>query len=244
MNLLLTNDDGIDGEGLQILASALTKAGHEVTIVAPDRNNSAVSHKISMREPLRLTDRTKEFGFQTYTLSGTPADCVKIALTVLGLKPTAVFSGINDGVNLGRDCMYSGTVGAAQEGAQNGIPSIAFSTHYNSTKEDFQKVSAFILAHLEEWTNLASQINGALNVNLPSKEEIKGIKFCRTANTIYFSEYDCLNGKDTYQFHLGGKPPAVDKGENDTNLFREGFVTLTPLTLDMTDHSLLERWKQ
>lgn len=243
MNFLLTNDDGIEGEGLITLAHALIKVGHEVTIVAPDCNNSAVSHKINMRGQLSLSNYTEKLGVRAYSFSGTPADCVMFALKVLDVKPQAVLSGINDGMNLGRDCIYSGTVAAAQEGAQNGIPSIAFSTDYKSTKEGYQKAADFILKHLEAWVTLACQAHGALNVNLPTKEEIKGIRICRTANTTYFPEYERIDGENTYQYRFG-MPPVIDEGENDARLFRQGFVTLTPLTLDMTDHFLLERWKQ
>ena len=246
MNLLLTNDDGIYGEGLTVLASALIKAGHAVTVVAPDCNNSAVSHKINMRDPLSLTDYSKEFGYPAYTLSGTPADCVMFALKQLGVQPHALLSGINDGMNLGSDCLYSGTVAAAQEGAQNGLPSLAFSANYHCTREFFQKAADFIVARLKEWIDLAGEAQGALNVNLPVKEEIKGVRLCRCAKITYYPAYErqCSDGKTLYRYNLGANRPEAEEGENDVQLFRQGYVTLTPLLLDQTDHSLLERWKK
>lgn len=244
MNLLLTNDDGINGEGLTVLALALIKAGHSVTVVAPDCNNSAVSHKINMRSPLRLSDHSKQFGYPAYALNGTPADCVMFALGALKIKPQAVLSGINDGMNLGSDCMYSGTVGGAQEGAQNGIPSIAISANYHCDCNLFEKAARIVTENLEEWVLLAKETKGALNVNIPAKQTIRGIRFCKTVKHNYNSRY-VQNEDGSFSFDLSNsllESEACDDG--DYPLFRKGYVTVTPLLLDKTDYDLLERWKQ
>ena len=248
MNILITNDDGVEGEGLNALASALTEAGHTVTVVAPDCNNSAVSHKINMREPMRLADRSAGRGYRAYALSGAPADCVIFALYALDEQPELVLSGINDGNNLGSDCMYSGTVSGAQEGAQNGIPSIALSTDYQCDADDYARAARLFLENFADWTALAAQCKGALNINIPVKRELKGIRICPTAKIRYFPAYDCIDPDGgIYQYRLGTSkecPPLVEEGENDAQLFREGYITLTPLALDMADSALLERWKK
>lgn len=240
MEVLLTNDDGIDGEGLQALASAFFKAGHDVVVVAPDCNNSAVSHKINMWAPLHLKDLSKDY--PAYSLSGTPADCVQFALYALGIKPSVILSGINNGNNLGSDCMYSGTVAAAQEGAQKKIPSIALSTDFNCDYADFSRAAEIVLANFNEWLKLAEQTNGALNVNIPVKTENKGVRICRAANLTYFPSYKRIDKSDDYEFSFG--PRSVpDDGDNDTRLYRAGYITVTPLRLNMTDDDVIERWK-
>lgn len=243
MKILLTNDDGIESEGLTVLASALKKAGHDVFVVAPDRNNSAVSHKINMRDPLHCYDRSSEFGYAAYALTGSPADCVMFALSPLSIAPDLVLSGINNGMNLGSDCMYSGTVGAAQEGAQNNLPAIALSANYHCDRAFFEKAAAVVLEHLCEWYAYARRTRGALNINLPVKGEIKGMRLCRTAKHEYNARFD-RNEDGSYNFHLSNDKLKVEQSEdNDYYLFHQGYVTVTPLLLDMTDHLLLKAWK-
>lgn len=246
MNILITNDDGIEGEGLHALASALTAAGHTVTVIAPDCNNSAVSHKINMREPMRLAECSRGRGYRAYSLSGSPADCVIFALYALNEKPELVVSGINDGNNLGSDCMYSGTVSGAQEGAHNGIPSIALSTDYRCNQDDFARAAELFVENFAAWTEYARQCKGALNVNIPVKRELKGTRICHTARVKYFPAYECVDPEQgIYRYCVGTSekcPPQVDEGENDARLFRAGYITLTPLTLDRADVSLIERW--
>lgn len=244
MNLLLTNDDGIEGEGLRALASALIKNGHAVTVVAPDRNNSAVGHKATLHAPLHLADLSGEYGYPAYSLSGTPSDCVMFALGELAVKPQILLSGINEGVNLGSDCMYSGTVGAAQEGAQNRIPSIALSTDYHCTPEDYERVAKIVLEHLDEWYAQAKETGGGLNVNIPAKGEVKGIRFCPTVRHEYNTCY-VKNDDGTYSVDLKNGKLRIQGEENgDYPLFKLGYITVTPLTLDMTDRNLLKRWQK
>ncbi len=243
MKILITNDDGIESEGLTVLALVLNKAGHEITVVAPDRNNSATSHKINMRDPLHCFDRSAEYGYKAYALWGTPADCVLFALGALGICPQLVLSGINNGMNLGSDCMYSGTVGAAQEGAQNGLPAIALSADYHCDRAMFEKAALIVRERLDEWYAYAQHMRGALNINLPVKRDIKGERLCRTAKHDYNTRY-IKNEDGSYGFNLSNDLLKVEQNEeSDFYLFHQGYVTVTPLLLDMTDHTLLKAWK-
>jgi len=240
MRFLLTNDDGIDGEGLKTLASVCKKAGHDVLIVAPTENNSAVSHKLTMRNPLRAELRERD----TYAVSGTPADCVLFALKALAANPDIVISGINDGVNLGSDVLYSGTVAGAMEGAQNGIPSIALSlpTFANLHNGTVRQAAEIFIRHLAEWTNLAQGVEGILNVNFPSLLPERGIRLCRCSKTNYCTHYHATeDGSYTMEFH---PPREAKKEEADIPLHHAQNITLTPLRLNLTDEALLRRWRK
>lgn len=248
MKILITNDDGIESEGLQALARGLAEAGNRVTVVAPDCNNSAVSHKLNMRTPMRLVDCSEGKNYRAYSLTGSPVDCVLFALYELNEAPELVLSGINDGNNLGTDCMYSGTVGGAQEGINCGIPSIALSTDYHCDAADFARVAQIVVGHLADWVKYAEETAGGLNVNIPAKRELKGTRFCKTARMQYFPQYECIDAeKGIFQYCKNAtdrKPPVIEEGENDARLFDEGYITMTPLLLDMTDNALLKRWKR
>lgn len=248
MNILITNDDGIESEGLHALARALADAGHIVTAVAPDSNNSAVSHKFNMRSPMRLVDCSEGKNYRVYSLTGSPVDCILFSLYELNEAPEIVLSGINDGSNLGTNCMYSGTVGGAQEGANCGIPAIALSTDYKCDTADFSRVAKIVVENLAVWFEYAKQTLGGLNVNIPAKREIKGVRFCKTARMHYFPQYECIDSeKGIYQYRLGAidrKPPVIEEGENDARLFDEGYISITPLSLEMTDNDLLQRWQR
>ena len=140
MRLLISNDDGIFAPGVRTLANTMNAAGHQVTVVCPDRERSATGHGITLHQPIRanLVEGVYDEGITAWACSGTPADCVKLALwSLLDEKPDYVLSGINQGANLGTDVLYSGTVSAAMEGIMEGIPSIALSLT-SFTLKDFQ----------------------------------------------------------------------------------------------------------
>ena len=241
MRILLTNDDGIDGEGLIVLASALQQNGHEVLVVAPDKNNSAVSHKLTMYEKVYLKKRNERH----YAVSGSPADCVLMALCVLHFQPDIVLSGINCGLNVGSDVLYSGTVAGAMEGAQNGIPSIALSQRLRLHMTDEERTKLFLQAvnktceRLQTWATLAGEFEGMLNVNFPSGE-ILGETFCHASKTLYRPSYH-LEG-DGYLMDFN--PPELKDGDGDIPLLKSGFLTITPLKLNNTDYEMLKEWKK
>lgn len=244
MKLLLTNDDGIDGEGLKVLAEALRESGHEVTVFAPDCNNSAVSHKITMFSPVRA-EKVDFNGIEAYAVSGSPADCVLLAVCGFFVKPDMVISGINCGINLGSDVIYSGTVAGAMEGAQNGIPSLALSLGIRSRHTEiersafFARAASLTIEKLEEWANLAREVEGIVNVNFPVTEP-KGYRFCSASRTNYQTAYEEEEGGYRMRFN----PPAPSEADGDIPLFCDGYVTVTPLKLNLTDEKTLERWQK
>lgn len=246
MKILITNDDGIQGEGLLTLAKALFKAGHTVYVVAPDCNNSAVSHKLTMRERVQVKKCDIGGGLNNaYRVGGSPADCVLIALCALGIKPDMIFSGINDGQNTGSDTLYSGTVAGAMEGAQNSNPSIALSQRIRINMDAGEKTALYCRAaemtvkHLNEWKNLAAEVEGILNINFPVGE-LKGITLCRSVRTRYCTSYQYDEGGYLMQFN----PPEPVDGDGDIPMLKSGYVTLTPLKLNLTDGETLEKWQK
>lgn len=237
MKILLTNDDGICGEGLRTLASALKKAGHDVFVCAPHENNSAVSHKLTMREKLQLS-REDFDGIPAYAVSGTPTDCVLVAVNHLNFSPDLIISGINAGLNLGIDTLYSGTVAGATEGALAGIPSLALSQRLRGRcdADVFARAAMLTCSHLEEWLALAKEA-GAVNINFPDGIE-KGIKFCRVMKSKYRTRYE----ETAEGLRFLECVPEYD-GEGDVSLLLDGYITVSPLRCDMTNDEILARWR-
>ncbi len=239
MRILVTNDDGIESEGIQALASVLTKIGHKVTVVAPDGNRSAFSHSLSIHKKLVFTPLNSGKPFDEYTLSGTPADCVKFACHYFEDKFDLVCSGINIGNNLGSDTCYSGTVAAGLEANFFDIKSIAFSnvSHDNCRFDYNTKVIEKIFDKL----CFCSSPDYVLNVNLPNGED-KGVRFARLGNQFYSDEYQ-KSEDGTYV--LTGVPVPFDKAEDsDVVLSRNGYVTITPIIYDRTAHAALKKFKE
>lgn len=207
-------------------------------IVAPDQNNSAVSHKTTMKCPMRLV----KCGEGVYSLAGTPADCVLVALFHLHLRPDLILSGINEGANVGSDLFYSGTVAAAEEGAQNGFAAIALSLYLRSSSdqraEGFLRAAEMTTARLAEWKKLAEE-TGFLNVNFPNCTP-RGIQFCRQARKNYHTAY--LETEGGLQMDLNTS--STCESEGDVSLLKAGFVTVTPISLDRTDDRALKIWER
>jgi 5'-nucleotidase len=246
MRILLTNDDGIQAEGVRALYHAIKDAGHEVHCVAPISEMSAVGHAITMSTPLRVKD-FKENGFRGQGVSGTPADCVKLALTTLmDERPDLVVSGINAGANVGVDILYSGTVSAATEGALMGLPAMAVSMD-DFNPIDLAEQAAFAVRFLEsqDWPALPAQ--RVVNLNFPKipMGEVKGVKVCCHTDVAYNDWYDSRTDPRGRIYHwLVGEIPA-DKLAVDTDraLLTAGYITVTPLRFDFTDRDCLERIK-
>ncbi|HEY0141378.1 MAG TPA: 5'/3'-nucleotidase SurE [Thermoanaerobaculia bacterium] len=236
--ILVTNDDGIYSEGLRKLADACRPLG-EVIIVAPDREQSAASHALTLNRPLRLL-RIEE---NEYIVDGTPTDCVNLAVlkVMKDRRPDLVVSGINFGPNLGDDVTYSGTISAAFEGALLNIPSIAFSAlvgeHFS-----FDRCAAFAgeLARIALEQHRDPRI--IWNVNFPVSE-FKGIRVTRLGQRVYSEgviERRDPRGRPYYW--IGGEPPVWTPGEGtDFEALQNGFVSITPLHLDLTHHESIAR---
>jgi 5'-nucleotidase len=235
--LLLTNDDGYTSEGLQVLADALESLG-EVWVVAPDRENSAVSHALTLSRPLRMT----RLADRRFVVDGTPTDSVTLGIceVLKGRRPDLVVSGINFGANMGDDVHYSGTVSAAFEAVILGVPAIAVS---QVVGEGFSFVFAGKFARLLAERVLERGLPEAtlLNVNVPAGPPA-GIRFCRLGKRSYTEgvvEDTDPRGRTCYWIG-GGAPVWEPIPGTDFNEAAAGFVTITPLNLDMTDHALLD----
>ncbi len=242
MRILVTNDDGIESEGLHILAETLAKK-HEVTVVAPNGNRSASSHSLTIHSELVFERRKISDNFESFTLSGTPADCVKFAVHFFNEERfDLVCSGINWGDNLGSNTSYSGTVSAALEGNYFHIPSISFS-NISHTDCKFQDDADIIEQMLPKLLKIVSG-EYTLNVNFPNipKEEIKGVKL----TPLGFLGYDDFyRQNENGSFSLMGDPIFGDNGgENDIILCNRGYVTVTPILFNRTAYSVIEKFSE
>ncbi|MBI2370978.1 MAG: 5'/3'-nucleotidase SurE [Deltaproteobacteria bacterium] len=246
VRILVTNDDGVHSEGLHALVKALHSVG-EVAIVAPDRERSAVAHSLTLHHPLRV----EQIGPQTYSVNGTPTDCVNLALNGLlrHRGPHLVVSGINKGGNLGDDVTYSGTVMAAMEGAMLGLPALAVSL---ATKVDFlfepaARFAARLAAHVLREGLPAGTM---LNVNVPNlpEEALRPARITRLGRRIYSNGVvEKVDPRGRTYYWLGGADVGYQPGEGtDVEAVAAGHVSITPLHFDLTHYSaldLLRRWQ-
>jgi len=240
MNILISNDDGILARGLTVLADACGAVGR-VTVVAPDREQSATSHSLTLHRPIRATRRSDG----AYQVDGTPTDCVLLALDALmPEKPQFVFSGVNHGPNMGEDVLYSGTVAAAMEGLAAGIPSVAIS--YGSF--DLEHLES----HVEQLKRLIAGITSVgqfppdtlLNINLPAipGDQVKGVKVTSLGSRVFHEEIARMKdpwGREIYWIG-GGHVTWSGGAESDFRAVRDGYISVTPLHVDLTNYSLLE----
>lgn len=246
MRILLTNDDGIMAEGIYTLAKELEK-NYEVIIVAPDTQRSAQSHAITLFQPLIVKEVELEgLRSKAYSVSGTPADCVRAAIEVLAEGPIdMVFSGINIGLNLGMDILYSGTVSAAIEANIYKIPSIAISAEWINGNVDFDIAAKYALMVLESSKDRLRESNIVLNINTPylKPEEIKGIKVCKIGGAIY-DHYLMENNEEGEKIlKIKGRRDTEAKADTDRHYLSQGYVTVTPLHYDLTNVRLLDEVK-
>ncbi len=238
-NILVVNDDGITAPGIKNLIEVMRELGN-VVVVAPDGPQSGMGHAITIGKPLRF-DRVDLYeGVEMYKCSGTPVDCVKLAVNKIfkGQKPDLCVSGINHGLNNSINVIYSGTMSAAVEGAIEGIPSIGFSLDDFSEAADFSHTKRFIKVISEEVLKNGLPQATLLNVNFPKGPELKGIKICRQANAKWAEDFD--ERKDPYQrpyYWLTGVFQNNDKGEDtDVWALEHGFVSVVPVQFDLTAH--------
>lgn len=244
MYVLLTNDDGINSIGLLALKQAIERLA-EVVVVAPDHNWSAAGHAKTMHKPLRIDEVTLQDGSPAYSTTGAPSDCVAVAvLGLLDRKPDLVISGINYGCNLGYDLTYSGTVTAAMEGVISGIRSIAISLDKDNDA-DFGFASRVASRVVSQLTVSDLPAETLLNVNVPAlpESEIKGIRVTRLGQRIYRDVL--IKRQDPFgrnYYWIGGEPPdGVMEEGTDVWAVANGYVSVTPIHLDMTDYRMIEQ---
>jgi len=238
--ILVTNDDGVRSEGIHALSHALGHLG-DVTVVAPQTEASAIGHALTLRRPLRM----ESVSDRVYEVDGTPTDCVNIAVTQLynpqGIKPDLVVSGINKGYNLGDDVTYSGTVAGALEGALLGIPSIAVSLERSLDSYDFSAAAAVGARVADAVLKKGLGARTFLNINVPSGQP-KGLRVTFQAKrnhvTVVAERLDPRN--KPYYWIEEGEDAWEPHDRSDYQAVRDGYISVTPLHPDMTNHAALE----
>jgi 5'-nucleotidase len=244
MKLLLTNDDGIHAPGLDALYDALCSE-HEVHVVAPEVEMSAVGHAITLTSPLRVQEVKHNGSFFGWAVRGTPADCVKIAVQeLLTEPPDVILSGINPGANVGMNILYSGTVSAATEGAFLGFPSAAISL--DSKKDpDFTFAAQFSREIIRFMKSCPLRRGIALNVNIPAvpSTQIKGVVMARQGVARFEERFEQRNDPrgNVYYWLAGEKIVANGHPETDFVALKNHRITITPIQFDLTCHEELER---
>jgi 5'-nucleotidase len=239
MLILCTNDDGYRASGLSVLADAARSLG-EVEIVAPDREQSATSHSLTMHFPLRA----HRIEGHVQSVDGTPTDCVALAVgELLGARPDIVLSGVNHGPNMGEDVLYSGTVAGAMEATMLGIPAVAFSY----AGRDFERIADFgpilrrLLPQLVKRGSFPDQT--LLNVNFPPipPDSVQGVKVTKLGRRVYTDSITRANdpsGREYFWIGGGGIQWEAEEG-TDFQAVQDGYISVTPLHLDLTNYKLL-----
>jgi 5'-nucleotidase len=247
MRFLLTNDDGIYAKGLSALYDELSQQA-DCLIVAPEIEQSAVGHAITIFRPLMVRKAMKNGIFLGYAVYGTPADCVKIGIKELSDKPVdLVVSGINRGANVGINIIYSGTVSAATEAVIMGVPALAVSldTHKEA---DYTFAARFAGKMVHLFISNSELKNTAVNVNIPAlpREKIKGVAIVRQGkgNIIEHFEKRVDPRDNTYYWISGESQPATEQLDTDISALAAGFITITPIQYDLTRYDLLETLQQ
>lgn len=240
MHFLLVNDDGIHAPGMTSLLESVQGTENEITVIAPQHEQSGMSQAITVHNPLRLTKIERGF-----MVDGTPADCVKMGIQGLKLKPDLVLSGINNGANLGTDVLYSGTVAAALEALMLGIPAVAFSLCGSGTF--MPTATYFVRKILFEEPGLVHNLDlipkgSVLNINIPALplEEIKGVRVTRQGVRHYDGVLEPrVDPRGGIYYWMGGQPATLNEEDVQVDLVAvdQGYVSITPLQFDLTYHS-------
>ncbi|QIB70614.1 5'/3'-nucleotidase SurE [Aminipila butyrica] len=255
MNILVSNDDGIQAKGISELVKALSKVA-DVYVCAPHVERSAAGHSITIRQGLEATEVPYKNAQLAYEISGTPADCVKLGVLLLrnrGIDVDMVFSGINHGGNLGTDIHYSGTVSAAIEGCICGIPSVAVSIHGTVPVNGYEPKHFDVAAELAVQAMLKSfgklDDKTVLNINVPDvpKKKLKGVKVTTLGTRVYEGWFHQQEVEDTgaCQYWYSGKPVKCQDltEEYDVMAIQNGYASITPLHYDFTNYKLVEEVK-
>lgn len=249
--ILITNDDGVTAPGIKNLVEAVKDLG-QIYVVAPDKPQSGMGHAITIGHPLRLHKINSSENVETWSCTGTPVDCVKLAVDkVLHRKPDLCLSGINHGANHSINVIYSGTMSAAVEAAIESIPSAGFSLLDYSIEADFTGARKYVRLIVEKMLNSKLDKHTVLNVNIPSVpvDLLKGYKICRQAYAKY--EEDFIERNDPHGRHyywLTGEFVNFDKGKDtDVWALNNNYVSVVPVEFDLTNYALKEKlektWK-
>ena len=249
LRILVSNDDGIHSHGILTLSRALSRIA-QVTVVAPEREQSTMGHALTLHKPVRIFHVASEKNLDLWATSGTPADCVYVGLRyVLKQKPDIIVSGINRGVNLGNDVFYSGTIAAAREGAVMDIPAIACSLdyHYEPGKKDpgaFEWAADYMVDFVQQIMKNPLPPNCLLNVNFPNlpRNKVKGVRVTRQGFRIYTDKVEPR--KDTRgknYFWLGGKYAGFKQiAGSDCEVLDQNYISVTPFRVDLTQYDFMD----
>jgi len=250
MRILLTNDDGIHAPGIHAAYRTLSQIG-EVYMVAPERPRSAAGHAITLHKPLRLSEMSFSDNIKGWACSGTPTDCVTLGYDiVMQSQCDLVVSGINAGANLGWDITYSGTVSAAMEGAVLGMPAIAISVasvHENRTI-DYAAAAEFVAIVAQKLLSDPLPVHDLLNINVPNipKSEIKGVRVTKTGKREYIDRIIVREDPAGRPYYWqAGQIKDTTEQDTDVHAILEGYISISPLQLDMTAYkelSRIEKW--
>jgi 5'-nucleotidase len=250
--ILVTNDDGVSSPGIKMLSAALRSTG-DVYVVAPESEQSAVAHALTLHRPLK----SEKVGKNIYSVNGTPTDCVIVSVNkILPRTPDIIVSGVNNGANLGDDITYSGTVAAAMEGTLLGIPSIAVSlvrqngeTGLRGRLLKYRKASDFARELVLKILEKGLPDDTLLNINVPDIKRTKGVKLTKQGKRVYENAVQELSDPRGRQYYwIGGGAPQWEAGEDtDLDAVAKGYISVTPVHLDLTNYRALEyikkKWK-
>ena len=242
--LLITNDDGIEAEGLRQLAQALSKH-YQVVVVAPDRQRSGVGLGLTLHRPIQI-EKADWDGIEAWSLSGKPADCVKLGISViLKENPDMVIAGINSESNAGRNALYSGTVGGTIEAVLRGIPAIAFSA-VSSESPDYKGMANYAPPLIDYFFDHPTPSGTLINVNFPNcpTDEILGVKYARQG--IGYDMENPVQCKKTKGYFISKRRDEVDEHHESDNLYLEqGYISVSPLYVnDLTHHTHFKEMKE
>ncbi|MBS1918964.1 MAG: 5'/3'-nucleotidase SurE [Bacteroidetes bacterium] len=246
--ILITNDDGVTAPGIQNLVEAVKDLG-KIVVVAPDKPQSGMGHAITIGQPLRLHKMQREDNIETWSCTGTPVDCVKLAVDkILHRKPDLCLSGINHGANHSINVIYSGTMSAAVEAAIESIPSVGFSLLDYSIEADFSGAKKYARIIVEHLLKQKPDKHLVLNVNIPAIPEIqiKGIKVCRQAYAKYVEDFIERNDPHGRHYYwLTGEFVNFDKGKDtDVWALAHYYVSVVPVQFDLTNYTLKKKFEK
>lgn len=246
MKILLTNDDGYNAPGILALYETL-RSLHDVLLIAPDREKSAVSHGITLNEPMRLDSVSLNGRDKGYAITGTPADCVKLGLFELyDTPPDLVISGINPGSNTGVNINYSGTIGAAREAALNGISSMAVSILKKGKPFDFKGMSQYVARLTNKMNDFKLPFGTFLNINAPNIliDNICGTKITRQDPHNVSKQFEKRTDPRNRPYFWYGKIDRVpSEADTDEAAISENYVSITPIQCDLTDYNSIAKLK-
>ena len=245
--ILVTNDDSVHAKGIKELVVVASEFGN-VLVVAPNKPQSGMGHAITITEPLRMESYNGFDGVEAYSCSGTPVDCVKLAVfEILKRKPDLLLSGINHGENSSTNVLYSGTMSAAIEGAMEGIPSIGFSLADFNSDADFSAAKNVATELIPQIMNKGLPNNTALNVNVPkvSYRDLKGIKVCAQAHAYWEDKFDSRRDQfgRPYYWLTGQFSDRDQREDTDLHYLKMGYATIVPTHFDLTNYGALRDLK-